>query len=156
MMEVSPFNPGARRLPGGVWNEHQLPVLEWEISEQQALIPHSLQVAMDLHTPVLRWDRRKYESVVNQHRRDISIILELSRYLDAWVYVGEETGSYEGNRRILFQDRADRWYSASVGPIQNSYNMITVFGSSKPNFLENRLRLLRNFKERRVTLGQGG
>lgn len=51
---------------------------------------------------------------------------------------------YAGNHRILFRDESGRWFAASIGELQGSYTVITVFGSSKPNVFENRVRSLRN------------
>lgn len=63
-------------------------------------------------------------------------------------YHGEETGGYEGNYRVLFQDASGRWYAASIGPLHGSDNFITVFSSSRPSFKDNRLSSLRNVVKR--------
>ena len=142
--EESPYNPAARREAGGVWNENEIPVTEWELPERRVVLPSDLQFALGIRVPVLRWDREKYETVASQHRRDLHVIESLSAYLARWEYLGEEVEEYAGNYRVLFRDEPGRWYAASMGTLQGSDNIITVFGSSKPNFVENRVRGLRN------------
>lgn len=141
--EVSPHNRHARRGPNGIWNEHLLPVAEWEAAEQRVVVPEILVTSLILPIAgVLRWDAEKFRDVLIKHPRDERVIRNLTAYLAGWRYHGEEGGDRAGNQRILFQDEAGRWYAVSVGPLQGSDNMITVFGSSKPNFVKNRLQEL--------------
>lgn len=142
--EVSPFNPNARRMPDGIWNDVEIPITEWELPTKRVVLPLDLQLKLGIPVPVLRWDREKYLAVANQHSRDAHVIENVSAHLARWECVGAETGVYTGNHRILFRDGAGRWFAASIGELQGSYNIITVFGSSKPNFFDNRVRSLRN------------
>lgn len=41
---------------------------------------------------------------------------------------------------MLFRDEEGRWYSLTIGELQGSYNVVTVFGGSDKHFLEKRLR----------------
>lgn len=109
---VSPNNPHARRVVGGIWNEDVLPIAEWEAAEQRVVLPEDLQRALGLDTPVLRWDREKYETVAQGHNRDLPVIRDVSQYLNRWAYYGEEINC-PGNYRISFQDESGRWYAAS-------------------------------------------
>lgn len=146
-MEVSPYNSRARRIRGGIWNEDLLPIVEWESAEHRVVLPQDLQDALGIDTPVLRWDRAKHETVAHVHNRDLPVIRDVSYYLNMWAYYGEERNRPR-TYRILFQDEAERWYAASVGPRQGDYTFITVFGGSKPNFLQNRLGGLRGVVKR--------
>lgn len=143
--EVNPFNPTVRRGPNGFWNEHGLPITEWEEPARRVVLPASLVASLTLPvSPVLRWDAEKFRDVVAKHRRDRHVIADLTAYLEGWRYHGEEIDAHASNQRILFQDESGRWYAVSIGSLQASDNVITVFGSSKPNFVENRLQGLRN------------
>ncbi len=140
-VKVHPLNREVTRGPGGVWNEHILPILSWEASEQRVVLPAKLVASLTLPiSPVLRWDAKKYQDVIAKHARDRHVIDELSSYVDAWQFHGEETGVHAGNLRVLFEDATGRWYAVSMGQLQGSDNVITVFGSSKPNFVKNRLQ----------------
>lgn len=143
--EISPFNATARRGPNGFWSEHLLPITEWEDPDQRVVVPAMLVASLTLPVaPVLRWDAAKYREVVAKHPRDRRVIANLTMYLATWQYHGEETGAHVGNQRILFQDESGRWHAVSIGPLQGSDNVITVFGSSKPNFVDNRLQGMRH------------
>jgi len=101
------------------------------------VVPASLTLPV---APVLRWDAAKYREVVAKHQHDRRVIANLTMYLATWQYHGEETGAHVGNQRILFQDESGRWHAVSIGPLQGSDNVITVLGSSKPTFVDNRCR----------------
>ncbi len=135
--EISPSNATARRGPNGFWSEHLLPITEWEDPDQRVVVPASLTLPV---APVLGWDTAKYREVVAKHQHDRRVIANLTMYLATWQYHGEETGAHVGNQRILFQDESGRWHAVSIGPLQGSDNVITVFGSSKPTFVDNRCR----------------
>lgn len=147
-LEISAINPAASRVRGGIWNEHILPVMEWEAAEHRVVLPIHLQLSLGLEAPVLRWDRQKYERVIREHARDLPVIRDISRYLNDWQYHGNETGYHPENRRILFQDESGRWYAASIGSLHDSENIITVFSGSKTEFRTNRLKTLENVVRR--------
>ncbi len=134
-------------MPGGVWNEDELPVLEWEAAEHRVVLPESLQRSLGINVPVLRWDREKYTAVAMGHHRDRHVIQNVSRYMAVWAYHGEEIAR-PGNMRVLFQDEAGRWYAASLGPRQGEYTFITLFGGSDQGFRDNRLRGMHNVVQR--------
>lgn len=146
-LEVSPYNSNAPKVKGGVWNEDVLPVVEWEAADQRVVLTEDLQDALGIDTPVLRWDRDKYEAVAQDHNRDLPVLRDVAHYLSSWAYSGEEANR-PGNYRILFQDETGRWCAASLGPRHGGYAFITVFGGSKPKFLENRLGGLRDVVRR--------
>ncbi len=156
-LETHPLNPDAVRRPSGSWNEDSLPITEWENPAHRVVLPASLQVSLALPIgPVLRWDTRKLQVVIREHARDQHVIDDLGRYLTAWRFHGVETAEDLAgrrirtiNQRILFQDEHRRWHPVSIGPLLGSDNVITVFGSSKPNFVENRLRWLVDVVERK-------
>lgn len=144
-MEVSSYNSRARRVRGGIWNEHVLPVMEWEAAEHRVVLPRDLQDALGIDTSVLRWASKKYLSVTEKHERDLHVVRDLSCYLNDWAYFGEESDPRLGNARILFQDEINRWYAVSIGPdVSGSVDVITVSGSARKKFLQNRLGTLRN------------
>lgn len=145
--ESHPLNPMAIRGQNGFWNEDTLPVMEWESAEYRVVLPLALQESMGIAQPVLRWSAEKRAAVLSRHARDVHIVQDISGYLGGWRFYGTESKS--GYRRILFQDERGRWYAASIGELQGSYNMITVFGSRSPEFLRNRLKRLEDVVERR-------
>jgi hypothetical protein len=133
----------------GIWNEDALPVTEWEAPEQRVVVPAGLRESLILPVPaVLRWDEEKYRLTISQRQRDLPVIRDLSRYLANWQYHGEERSPRSGNQRILFQDETGRWYAVSIGPLQDSTNVITVIGGSDKRYLGNRLRGMENVVER--------
>ncbi len=80
--EVSRHNRDAMRGEHGIWNEDSLPVTEWEIPEQRVVVPAQLTEYLPANmSPVLRWDREKYDTVVQEHSRDLPVIRDLSRHL---------------------------------------------------------------------------
>lgn len=148
-IEINPINPKAHRIPSGVWNEDVLPVLEWEVAEHRVVLPEDLQPVLACPVPVLRWASIKYRSVVAKHERDRPVIENLDGYLNEWEWVGEETGAYIGQHRVLIQDDMQRWYTVTIGEDRNgSYNIITVFGGSDRGFLGNRKRHRKNIVRR--------
>ncbi len=125
--------------PGGYWNEDPLPVTDWEVPAERVVLPEHLQHRLGGGVPaVLRWDEEKFNLVMSKHKRDRDVILKLTQRLDGWRYLGKERGS--PNLRALFQDEQERWYSLTVGELQGSYNVVTVFGGSDKRFLDKRLR----------------
>lgn len=136
-------------MPGGIWNEDELPVLEWEAAEHRVVLPDDLQRVLGIGKPVLRWSVKKYRAVVGTHNRDLHVVHDLARYLARWEYAGEETGVHEGNWRVLVRDEIGRWYAVSIGTdATGSMNVITLVGSGTRGFLSNRLRSLKNVVER--------
>lgn len=131
---ASRFNPDAVRGPHGIWNEETLPVLEWEAPEYRMVVPIQLQRSLVLNVqPVLRWATKKLLDVIAKHHVEPMVVADLTRLLDGWAFHGEETGSYSGNQRILFQNDAGRWYALSVGTDRSgSYNAVTLINSSDP------------------------
>lgn len=148
---VSSLNPDAVRGPNGIWNEESLPVLEWEAAVYRVVVPAQLQQSLVLRVPpVLRWSTKKYLDVMAKHHIKPEVVADLSRFLDGWAFHGEETGSYRGNQRVLFQDDGGRWYALSIGADRSgSYNAVTLISSSDPSFVGNRLRTLERIVERR-------
>lgn len=126
------------RGPSGIWNEETLAITDWEAPSRRVVIPESLQLAMSLGTPVLRWDAKKATKLWRDRPRDAHVRDDLTRYLAGWEYCGEEKRA--GNIRVLFQDEDGRWYAFSMGVLQRSFNAITVVGGSDAGFLNNRLR----------------
>ncbi len=147
--EICPLNANVRRGPNGFWNEHVLPITDWEDPAQRVVLPSTLVTSLTLPiSAVLRWDAAKYRDVMAKHERDRHVIANLTPYLATWQYHGEETGAHVGNQRILFQDESGRWYAASIGPLGDSDNMITTIGSNRAAFRANRLRGLIKVIER--------
>lgn len=134
-------------MPGGIWNEDELPVLEWETPEHRVVISEDLRRSLGMDVFVLRWDREKHTAVTTGHHRDRHVVQDVSKYLALWEYHGEEIAR-PGNFRVLFQDEADRWYAASIGPRQGEYTFITLFGGSDQGFRDNRLRGMHNVVKR--------
>ena len=137
-MEVSPFNPGARREPGGVWNEHQLPVLEWEIAERRVVLPVDLQIVLQLETSVLRWRRSKYEKVAREHAQQVEqrVLLDLDHHLDRWERAGPEPGKSE-TWRVFFRVEG-RWVLVVIGrDREGSTNVVTLYSPSDNRYLVN-------------------
>lgn len=109
-MEVSPFNSKARRVAGGIWNAHVLPMMEWGIAEQRVVLPAALQASLGFTTPVLRWRRSKYEQVVIDQPIEKRILSDLSGYLNHWERVGIVPGK-SATWRVFFGGMDDwQWW----------------------------------------------
>lgn len=148
-LETSDVNPAARRVPNGIWNEEEMPVLDWEAAAFRVVLPADLQRILGWPTPVLRWSAVKLEAIAVRHHRDMRVAAELNVYLRNWMWVGEEPHPHEGQYRILFHGENRRWYALTVGrDRRGSYNVVTVFGGSDHGFLRNRLRHLGNVVRR--------
>lgn len=146
--EVNPFNQGAIRGAGGIWNEATLPILEWEDPFYRVVVPAYLQKVMGVSETVLRWARTKREVVLRTHPRDSEIINNLNVFLPQWTYAGKEQGSSDV-WRVLFEAKA-RWYATTIGRDENgSLNLVTIFGSQRRGFARNRLENLKDVEERK-------
>jgi hypothetical protein len=138
--EVSPLNPAARREVGGVWNEDNLPILEWEIAEERVVLPEDLQILLGLETPVLRWRRSKYEQVMVDH--DQPIEQRARRHLSAWLSRWERAGAEPGKSETwrVFLREAGRWVVVVIGrDREGSLNLITVHSPSDKKYVPNML-----------------
>jgi hypothetical protein len=138
--EVSPFNPDARRQPGGFWNEDTLPVTEWEIPEHRVVLPADLQAALGLGVSVLRWRRSKHEQVSVDHGQPIEqrVRRNLSAWLTRWERAGTEPGKLE-TWRVFFREN-ERWIVVVIGrDREESLNVVTVYSPSDKNYLPNML-----------------
>jgi len=147
--EVSPVNSAAVRGPNGIWNEETLPVMEWEVVESRVVIPVDLQRSFKFESPaVLRISDKKLRRMNIDRPQDQHVLRELSHYLEAWRFHGEEVHR-PGNQRILIQDESGRWYAVSIGPDRNgSHNVITLIGGSDRDYFQNRLNGMRDVVER--------
>jgi hypothetical protein len=139
-MEISSHNPRAHRTPGGIWNEDELPVLEWEAAEHRVVLPESLQRALGIDTPVLRWAREKRDRVAQSHgqpneRRQAE---NLGFYLSMWTHAGPDR-SRSATWHVFFEED-DRGTQVILGRDGNgSVNVVTLYSPSRPNALENRI-----------------
>lgn len=123
----------------GIWNQHVLPVTDWEDPYQRIVLPSQLRRSLKRPVPdVLRWDCERYLSVTIEHAMDPPVMREFTRHLAHWQFHGEESGEHAENQRILFQDADGRWYAVSIGPLTGSDNIITISGSRRNGFLSNR------------------
>jgi len=142
-----PLNPAVRKDANGIWSGDDLPVMAWEAPEARVVVSPELRERLQLASPVLRWSAEKYQTVVAIHRRDVHVIAELTSYLEGWSFIGRETAR-PTLWRVLLQDESGRWYAVTLGELQGSENVITAFGSTKPNFLQNRVRGISDIIER--------
>jgi hypothetical protein len=137
---VSPFNPVAHREAGGVWNENDLPILEWEIPEERVVLTAELQILLGLETPVLRWRRSKYEQVMVEHAQPIEhgVRRHLSAWLSRWERAGAEPGKPETWR--VFLRAGGRWVVVVIRrDREGSLNLITVHSPSDKRYVPNML-----------------
>lgn len=144
--EVSPYNSMAVRGRDEIWNEASLPVTSWETAAYRVVLPEALQRAMGVPEPVARWAEAKRAAVLAVHRRDESVVAALAHHLNAWRYVGQENGR-DATWCVVFQVDG-RWHSATISrDAGGSLNIVTVFGSNKRRFVENRLKRMNTVLE---------
>jgi hypothetical protein len=137
-IEISPINPRARRVPGGIWNEDELPVLPWEAPEHRVVIPEDLGRLLGVEVAVLRWARSKYQRVLERHSQPIEVrVLHMpSAHIAGWLLAGPGPGKAD-KWRVFFQIE-QRWCVAVIGRDRNgSYNVITMHSPSDRNYLPN-------------------
>ena len=102
---------------------------------------------MDLENPVVRWSERKRTQVIEKHKRDRTIILNIDHFLAQRKYIGKESGKQNTFRVLL--EHEDRCYTVVIGRDRlGEINIVTVFGSSKSSFRRNRLRGMEGTQER--------
>lgn len=139
-MEISPYNPRAHRLPGGIWNEDELPVLEWEAAEHRVVLPEDLQRVLKIETPVLRWARSRRERVTEMHGQPMEQRQagNLSFYLSTWTHAGPD--STRAATWHVFFEEGGRGTQVVLGRDANgSMNVITLYSPSRPNALKLRI-----------------
>lgn len=137
-IEISPINSRAHRVPGGIWNEDELPVLEWEMPEHRVVLPEELRHLCGFDVPVLRWARSKYQRVLERHIQPVEqqVLRDLSEHLGGWIRAGLEPGKTDV-WRVFFQVE-DRWCVAVLGRDRNgSHNVVTMHSPSDRNYLPN-------------------
>ena len=137
-IEISSINPNAHRVPGGAWNEEELPILSWEAPEHRIVLPSDLQRLCDFDGPVLRWAKSKYQRVVEQHSQPIELLVfrDPSSHISGWLRAGPEPGRAE-RWRVFFQVE-HRWFVAVIGRDRNgSQNIVTIHSPSDRNYLPN-------------------
>lgn len=145
--DVSPVNPGAVRGPTGIWNEETLPVTEWESPEHRVVVPTLLQSVLNLEQSVLRWSQEKLDTITSKRPELVHIIENLDSELNGWQWIGIEKDT--GYTRVLFIGSNQRYYALTLGEDRNgSWNAITIVGSSNPGFVGNRLRGVRDIKNK--------
>jgi len=145
--ETHPLNPAVRKDANGIWGGDELPVMEWEAAEARVVLSPGMQERLQFESPVLRWATRKYTLVASVHSRDSHVIADLSGYLERWQYLGREANN-PSTRRVMLQDEQGRWYAVTLGSLLGSENVVTVTGSSRTNFLRNRLTGMAGVVER--------
>lgn len=137
-MEISPINPRAHRIPGGIWNEDTLPILDWEAPQHRVVISEDLQHVCGVDVPVFRWAKSKYQRVLERHSQPIElrVIQNLSEHMAGWRFAGLEPGKAD-IWRVFFQVEY-RWCVAVLGRDRNeSHNVITIHSPSDRNYLQN-------------------
>jgi hypothetical protein len=131
--ETSPYNRRAHRVRGGIWNEDELPVLEWEAAEFRVVVRQSLQQALGLDTPVLRWSRAKRERVLREHAYLAPLIESPTIELARWVYAGSDLRrSSEGAIApfLAFSQHGAMWIKMVFGMSRaGSMNSISLYGT---------------------------
>ncbi len=139
-LEVSEYNRSATRRHGGVWNEAEIPITEWEDAMHRVVLPESLQIALGFDEPVLRWSGGKRERILREHAQLIEQrqLSDLSYYLSTWIFAGRAKPTLE-TWHVFFQEQG-RWTLAVIGRGNNvSLNFVTLFSPSSPNKLPNRI-----------------
>lgn len=155
-LAAASLNYRVLRVAGGVWVEHILPIVSWEAAEYRVIVPDSLYLMLGELGPVLRWPAAKLERLLSQRPRDMALAQDLSTILAMWRYVGKDMFTdVDGNviseviRYRVLSFHGGRWYAVSVGRDKSgSDNVITVISSRDSGFLLNRLRGLRDVRER--------
>jgi hypothetical protein len=87
---MSRVNRQAIRGPRGYWNEHSLNLTEWEDPAFRIVVPESLQVAVGLETPVLRWVAHKRLEVFAKHSEVIDLDFSDGVFWEHWFLAGPE------------------------------------------------------------------
>lgn len=92
LVEISDLNPNAQRVRGDVWNEHELPVMEWEAAEHRVVLPADLRESLGIDAPALRWAASTRSRVLSGRPAFRDHIKRIDHYLANWQYVeGEPT-----------------------------------------------------------------
>lgn len=134
-MEISPYNPRAHRLPGGIWNEDELPVLEWEAAEHRVVLPEDLQRVLKIETPVLRWARSKRDRVFREHGYLADLLNDPASGLARWEYAGLDsrlTSKEDIAPFLVFAQRGDMWIKMVFGMSRTgSMNFVSLYGTTR-------------------------
>lgn len=136
--EVSRFNPTAIRGANGIWNEHVLPIVEWEAAAHRVVVPIHLQHTLGLDAPVLRWSHAKRHDVLATHRQMIeqTYLADIASFLNAWVYAGPQPGSRSNWRVFVLDD--DSWSMAVIERDDGgSMNFITLYSPKRRTYIPN-------------------
>lgn len=139
--ETGPYNAAAVRGPHGIWNEKVLPVTTWESAVHRIVLPESLQEALHLESPVIRWATTKREKVIGQHSQPIEVQRRqhLDRFLASWEWAGVQPGKTD-TWRIFFR-QGYRWSLVGIGRDRNgSLNLVTAYSPSDQAFLWNMIQ----------------
>jgi hypothetical protein len=111
--EVSRFNSAAVRGPKGIWNEHVLPIVQWEAAGHRVVVPLHLQQALGFEAPVLRWSKEKRRDVLATHRQVIEQIYlaDVASFLNAWMYAGPHLGAGAAGEYSCWMKSDGAWLS---------------------------------------------
>lgn len=95
-IEISPVNPQAHRVPGGIWNEDELPVLPWEAAQHRKVLPPAMQRWIGTDAPVVRVS---IDVVRKQYDKHSDVRVWFDKFeIDAWTYA-----------RMVVADRSRKW-----------------------------------------------
>lgn len=134
-IEVSPYNSRARRVPGGIWNEDVLPVVEWEAAEHRVVLPEDLQHVLSIEAPVLRWARGKRERVFRERRHVTFLLDDPTSTLARWRAAGPDfrnPGEADPPPFLVFARESEMWIKAVFGlSREGSMNFISLYGTTR-------------------------
>ncbi len=95
-IEISPINSRAHRVPGGIWNEDELPILPWEAAEHRKVVPPSIQLWTGLGIHVVRVSIDVVRKQYGKHS-DVRTWFDMFE-IDDWVY-----------GRVVVDERGRKW-----------------------------------------------
>lgn len=115
--EISSVNPRAHRVPGGFWNEDELPVLPWEAAEHRKVLPPSIQRWTGATFPVVRVS---LDVVRKQYEKHSDVRGWFDRFeIDEWAHA-----------RLVADERNRKWEFVQLihGESGEAWPLMTVMG----------------------------
>jgi hypothetical protein len=128
-IEFSPINPRAHRIPGGIWNEDELPVLPWEAAEHRKVLPPSIQRWIGADVPVVRVS---LDVVRKQYEKHSDVRAWFDGFeIDAWAYarpVADKRNKKWEFVQLIYDDSGAPWPPMTVVGVDSSgrYNVISM------------------------------
>jgi hypothetical protein len=113
------------RGPRGYWNEDSLILTEWEDPDYRIVVPQSLQGAVGLETPVLRWVAHKRLEVFAKHPEVRELDFSDGVFWKNWILAGPEPTRRKATN--VFWEHAGTLFFAAISQHYGALTFSTVF-----------------------------